>query len=371
MNQPFQQLKIDGFRGLQSVDLHDLGQINLIVGTNNSGKTSLIEAISIFCSPLDPFRWLEVSRRRVLLGRTPVAIRPDLDQVKWIFKKPEDLSGNQSFSGKITVESTGNMLIEKLEAKISEIYASATEDYKNEQLNDDENLMSEVEKKGLELKIIISINQEQSELFNPDSKESFQFWEDERFIQRRRNEPLLNSAIVSPAYSYDEVSSLSKLILSDQNIEEELLNLIRLFDDNITNLKILSPSKISSIYLDHKKLGLTPLYIFGDGLKRTLAIAIALYSAKNGVLLIDEIETSIHISALGSVFSWIVQACLNNNIQLFITTHSLEAIDAILQANVNHDNTVAFRLNTMGEPSKRFSGKILNRLRLERGLDVR
>jgi AAA15 family ATPase/GTPase len=38
-------LTIHQFRGLRDVELKDLGQINLFVGINNSGKTTVLEAL--------------------------------------------------------------------------------------------------------------------------------------------------------------------------------------------------------------------------------------------------------------------------------------------------------------------------------------
>ena len=55
---------IDGFRGLKQLRLDDLGLINILVGRNNSGKTSVLEALSILCSPLDPIEWISMIRRR-------------------------------------------------------------------------------------------------------------------------------------------------------------------------------------------------------------------------------------------------------------------------------------------------------------------
>jgi len=40
-----QSLKIEGFRGFQNFEMANLGRINLLVGKNNSGKTSILEAI--------------------------------------------------------------------------------------------------------------------------------------------------------------------------------------------------------------------------------------------------------------------------------------------------------------------------------------
>ncbi|NES25231.1 MAG: AAA family ATPase, partial [Symploca sp. SIO3E6] len=44
-------LKIENFRGFKSFELQQLGRVNLLVGVNNSGKTSILEAIQLLCSP--------------------------------------------------------------------------------------------------------------------------------------------------------------------------------------------------------------------------------------------------------------------------------------------------------------------------------
>ena len=40
-------LKIHHFKSIEDLELKDLSHINIIVGANNSGKTSLLEAMSI------------------------------------------------------------------------------------------------------------------------------------------------------------------------------------------------------------------------------------------------------------------------------------------------------------------------------------
>jgi len=66
-----QSLKIEGFRGFQNFEMANLGRINLLVGKNNSGKTSILEAIQflyaqnnidIFLEPISyrgEFGWSE------------------------------------------------------------------------------------------------------------------------------------------------------------------------------------------------------------------------------------------------------------------------------------------------------------------------
>jgi AAA15 family ATPase/GTPase len=43
-------VNIKGFRGLRDFSMENLGRINLLVGTNNSGKSSILEAIELMSS---------------------------------------------------------------------------------------------------------------------------------------------------------------------------------------------------------------------------------------------------------------------------------------------------------------------------------
>jgi len=184
----------------------------------------------------------------------------------------------------------------------------------------------------------------------------------------------VKNATIFPSYSSSEpiLDRLSRIILQEENGKNEVLELIRSFDDNIIDIHILSPTPRATLYIEHKELGFAPLYVFGDGFKRTLIVALTLLTTANGVLLIDEIETSIHVSALSRVFSWLIETCRRREIQLFVTTHSLEAIDAMLKPEIyTLEDIVAFRLNQKGKAPQRFSGDLLHRLRSERGLDVR
>jgi AAA15 family ATPase/GTPase len=58
------EFTIHAFRGLRDVKLEGLGQINLLVGENNSGKTSVLEALAIFCNPFDRLQWRNVLSMR-------------------------------------------------------------------------------------------------------------------------------------------------------------------------------------------------------------------------------------------------------------------------------------------------------------------
>jgi AAA15 family ATPase/GTPase len=128
------------------------------------------------------------------------------------------------------------------------------------------------------------------------------------------------------------------------------------------------------VYLRDRYAGFLPLSSFGDGIRRVLSLALAVPRAKRGILLVDEIETGLHVSMLSTVYGWLWRACFQHDVQLFATTHSLEALDAMLDADTTDDeDTVAFQfLGDSDHPSvRRFGEHQLKRLRRERGLDIR
>ena len=44
----YKRVRIQNFRGLRDLTIDDLGRVNLIVGENGAGKTSLLEALYLF-----------------------------------------------------------------------------------------------------------------------------------------------------------------------------------------------------------------------------------------------------------------------------------------------------------------------------------
>src|SRR5438270_11166835 len=57
-------IKITGYRGFSDFEMSGLERVNLLVGTNNSGKTSALEAIFLLISRGDPSALWQVLWRR-------------------------------------------------------------------------------------------------------------------------------------------------------------------------------------------------------------------------------------------------------------------------------------------------------------------
>jgi len=78
---------IHGFRGLRNLRLDGLGWINILVGANNSGKTSVLEALSILCNPIEPLEWLSMVHRRDFGGLDETRIQ----SLRWCFRQTGEL----------------------------------------------------------------------------------------------------------------------------------------------------------------------------------------------------------------------------------------------------------------------------------------
>jgi AAA15 family ATPase/GTPase len=370
------ELAITKFRGIHNLELANLGNINLLIGDNNSGKTSVLEAIQILAAPFNPSTYVRVGRVRNLFPSLNKG-ESTLDSLLWLFPMSMDqlnlaLDRAQiGFNATIRAEKI-QLTIECFEKKFIK---SDFPSYGNDILdgNDESAQMSvyentpEYEVRSLEFSVELLKNAKQT-------KKTFKITEGMPFVPIEKTMSILDTQFITPVDHRvrSNLESINESIISGE--QHKLVEALKIFDENITGIQILAPKGKPVPYIDHKVLGLTPVYVFGDGLRKALTLASEVVRCKNGVLLIDELETAVHTKALGKLFSWLVDTCKRFNVQLFATTHSLEAIDAVIEANEEQLNTlVAYRLEVVNGATmaKQFSGETLHDLRFDLGQEVR
>lgn len=377
---------IHQFRGLRDLELKDLGRINLLVGLNNSGKTSVLEALSVYCHPLDIKVWLSTANQREQdIGVYRIRL---LDAIKWLFTH-NSASIVEPDKPIILISSTGLFSVKKLIASYEEMeQISLSEESNIRNISNEEEIENDNEqeienedtprvRKGINLKIEVSLDDYQLSLLGEPT--NFPLWEDERFYRLPgKREPSLKTSVVTPSSHRSEVGQFRLLSEATfQNFKADVIQLLQQMDNNISDIEILLPPESMSsrfnIYIQHKKLGLAPVSTFGDGIRRLLHIALKLASVKGGILLIDELESTIHTEALQSSFQWLVKWCTEMDVQLFATTHSLEAVDALLEVTESDSDLVLYRLEPKEGKTKvvRHDGHRLRRLREELGQEVR
>ncbi len=348
---------IHQFRGIKDLQLQNLSNINIFVGVNNSGKTTVLEAIEIYCNPLKPLVLYSASRRREIKSSR----QSILDTIKWLFPI------NNSEKKEIILEGDGDFSLRK--------YIAIYREFLGINPANEGNLDTE---KGAELLLKAENYTPQLSLFPEDNKreENFKIWENQGFIDKQNKKyislPVVTVNPISHRIEQLQISALSEALL--QNFKLEIIELLQIFDQEIIDIEILSPrGNIPEIYINHQQLGKCPLSIFGDGIRHLLYLALNLVKVQNGVLLIDELETAIHTGVLTKSFSWLVKWCEKLKIQIFLTTHSLETIDSLLDATELNADLMLYRLEKKAGQIKviKLEQERLKRIRENLGLEVR
>lgn len=295
-------------------------------------------------------------------------------------------------TGTISISSSGAFAINQMKATYEEIEGMVVlekqrklttgddqlAESEDEQIGENENLIEE--RRGINLRI--ELFDRQLDLFNKKTAniiEEYQLWEREFQLRSLgKREPSLLTSVVTPASHRSDIGQFR--LLSEarfHNFKSDVLDLLRQMDPNISDIEILLPPQSTSsqfnIYIQHEKLGLAPVSTFGDGVRRLLHIALKLTSVKGGILFIDELESTIHTEALQNSFRWLVKWCKEMDVQLFATTHSLEAVDALLDVTEHESDLVLYRLEQKEQQTRvvRHDWSRLKRLREELGQEVR
>ena len=109
------------------------------------------------------------------------------------------------------------------------------------------------------------------------------------------------------------------------------------------------------------------------GINRFAAVAIAAASRKKGIICVDELEGGLYYKHQAKYWEYLIGIARLNNIQFFITAHSLEWIKALVEAAGDRSDDISLWRLERGEhqPSVvQFSGDEL-RDGIEYGADVR
>ena len=321
----FRSVHIDAFRGLRDMETEALNHVNLIVGDNNCGKTSFLEALQLLSAPADFVNVLGVSRQRE--GFSAFYRTPPYECFCDLFAQPSE----EPYL-KVTADRCGEPAYCMLRGAWEKVLLDEDdirEAYKWSMASRRRALPSETMAFVGEIEGGIGARREGAHvIYHEYSRSGKTSW---------RGSQMLDIEYLSPV---DHVrSSLIARIVSNDPYKDICLKIVQIFDPKVTDLLILKNEQTGrpAEYIKHAELGTMPVSTYGDGIRRVLLLSNAIARTKNGVLLIDEIETAIHAQYYKEIFGFVIMACRQFDVQLFITTHSQEALDALLDAQ-NYDS---------------------------------
>lgn len=344
----FDELQISNFRGIDNAKLKKLEQVNLIVGKNNSGKTSLLEAMFLLSGMSNPELLLSINTFRSL------KLANDND-FKYIFYNL-NMDKSIKLSGKISG-------IER-RATISP-YADTTRDIFIKNIEDQKlfdpsligyisfNELGQVDKSSLknEIKEIEGIKITFKNNNDPEQEVYISIKNGRIRLSNTYKENLSTRYLNSQITLADKGTDLSSIVKKKRI--NSLVDILKTIEPNLIDIQIANDN---SIYFDIGEDELLPINVMGDGIRRTLAVLSSMYDMRDGVLLIDEIENGLHYSSIKIFWRAILELAKQFDVQIIATTHSYEAVkalkDAQLENKTNKNEIALYRIEKKDNKTK-------------------
>ncbi|RGK82685.1 AAA family ATPase [Dorea formicigenerans] len=319
-------IEINQFRGIRQLTISNFSKINLIVGDNNSGKTTFLEAVQLLFAKSQLSSVKNIIKQRTVLNVSESSFYTSFIKMFNVNQESELLDFDiyaVSNNGPIRFEMRGReRTISGEEAlQMSTMSLGQKAHYKKESTVIPEtaklfsgSIISQNGKKPIEKDIHFTSLDNVS--VGPVIKREVQYIPS--FGHLRYD--LLKNFVDNPEYK--------KLAIS----------ILKQFDDSIVDICYTKADDgcflESIITADGINM---PFSVYGDGVKKILYILNKLFDATDSILLIDEIETGLHKKYYDRLFPVVFELAKKLNVQLFIATHSMEAIDAILSYG-NYEN---------------------------------
>ena len=318
-----EELSIRNYRIFRELKIDQLRRINLIAGSNNSGKTSLLEAIFLLAGAGNARMATNVNVMRADLDTGARTIRDffwkliftDLDIDRSI-----KIKGCYTCHGELTLE------IASERQPITEASLSYTDGYAVTDLPDQQALRFQYTgPTGKPIKSHISVQGTEIKLDQPDAIVPLP-----AVILRSRN-----------VDNQEDAMRLARL----RRVKRDhlLLEALQVVEPQLQHIEQNSASGTPIIWGDIGFSELIPLVALGEGLARLARLVLAISAAPDGVVLVDEVENGIHHSAMAKVWRAIDKVSTQLNTQVFATTHSFECVSAAHESLCEDD----FRLHRL------------------------
>jgi hypothetical protein len=300
-------LTIKGFRCFREFQVESLTRVNLFVGKNSSGKTSILDAAEL--AAIGSIEGLaRSSARRGEQILSPAVLTPAEEKYSEHVVDPSHLFlGHDLHVGKaFTIKSVG---------EVTRHVQCTVEHASN-------------------LDTIILTLRFVSHLTPKDQADRLTISPAGGVLPPPRRRAEANPPVNFLKAEAIDTLSLNQLwdrvVLTPE--EETVISALRIIEPQVDRLAFLGRDRNSPPIILAKLLNLEqrlPLATLGGGMEHMLAIALHLSSAKKGFLLVDEIDTGLHYSVMVDMWRLVIETAKRLDIQVFATTHSLDCVRAL------------------------------------------
>jgi AAA15 family ATPase/GTPase len=126
--------------------------------------------------------------------------------------------------------------------------------------------------------------------------------------------------------------------IQTKGVQHKFLKYLQILDKNIAWIEpqLIQEEMFLRINLENPEYSLLSSEL-GEGTNRFIQILAVILTNKDGMVFIDEIENGLHYSRLYDIWKAIIEIVRQENVQLFVTTHDKESMEALHKASVDSD----------------------------------
>lgn len=360
-------IHIENFRALREFRMSGLGRVNLLVGTNNSGKTSVLEAINVLARPGDLRPFLQSLLRRGEIADN----NGDFVEIRHTIHGHRVVEGS-GFSVRASNDDVETGVRAWLTPRWSDGPPSAEE-----------------------IERALNEAPDADEAFEPSSLQFRLEWRrsDESPIQRdmvvmagggvaRRQRNAMPDEPINERVQYISTDGLTRdevVSLFDRTVltpdEAVVMDALRTIEPTIERLASVSSRTARTfrrggidMLVAGEKL---PVGTMGDGIWRLLGVALALVRARGGILLVDEIDTGLHYTVLTKMWRLVFETATRLDVQVFATTHSRDCYEALAEVTDPERREISLQRIERGKAEAVSYREGVLRKAAEHGIEVR
>jgi len=179
-----------------------------------------------------------------------------------------------------------------------------------------------------------------------------------------------SAVFVSTGFSKEAKNKMNAERFSEQverKRKRDIIEALKIIDDRLQDLALSKRGVENFVCGDIGYNKMLPLSLMGEGMERYLSFVLAILTAENGIVLIDEIENGFHHSIHAKVWSNLAKLARQYNVQIITTTHSYECIKAAHES-FKRDEKYDFVLHRLDRVGRRIEDVTYDKETLEAAL---
>lgn len=345
-------LTIQGYRCFGDFSVDGLARVNLIVGANNSGKTSLLEAIYLLSRQDDKNALPELlhARGEYVEFSNPSGLTEYQYQISHLFHGHQPRVNSETTHGNTfgiaTFASDSPSLHAELKVPDPLPSGSLWSEYLKSHAADLATIFSERAPLELVLRYGALLNEPMRPVQYPVTGDLFIRPGFLRFGGPYVPRSFVTTRNIDFAYLarlWDAITLTSE--------EDRVLAALRILEPDIEGVRFTSQQTSNSgvVIKLRPQSGPIPLGSMGEGMLHVLALAMSAVTARDDVLLVDEIDTGLYYGVLADVWDLLIETAQRLNVQIFATTHSWDCVAAFQEALSQQESQDVGRLFRLEE----------------------